>query len=69
MYTIATVATSLASFGQGAGPIALSHVACTGSESRLLDCSSGAIGSCTHAEDAGVICHTQTGKIKIRNPQ
>lgn len=57
----ATVATSLASFGEGTGPIALNAVGCTGNEERLLDCPSSSIGSCTHAKDAGVICHSRTG--------
>ncbi len=56
---LATVATSLASFGEGTGPIVLNAVGCTGSERRLLDCPSDVIGSCTHVEDAGVICHSQ----------
>ena len=46
-------------FGQGRGPILLNNVACTGTESRLIDCSAdpiGVTGSCTHADDAGVSC-------------
>ena len=35
-------------------------MACTGSESRLIDCPANALGShnCQHSEDAGVRCGT-----------
>ena len=50
-------------FGQGTGPIWLDDVQCSGSEARLLDCSSAAIGvhDCTHYEDASVRCDTSGG--------
>ena len=57
---MATISASF--FGQGTGSIALSNVACAGSEARLIDCSSGSI-SCSHSEDAGVRCLSQTGII------
>ncbi len=49
-----------ANFGQGVGPIVLSNLQCTGSESRLDSCHSGTI-SCDHSEDAGVRCLQRTG--------
>ena len=54
------VAVSRAVFGQGTGQIWLDNVACTGSETRLIDCPANAIGShnCAHSEDAGVRCNT-----------
>ena len=51
-------AVSRAGFGQGTGQIWLDNVACTGTESRLIDCPANSLGShnCAHSEDAGVRC-------------
>ncbi|NXC23067.1 DMBT1 protein, partial [Corythaeola cristata] len=47
-----------ASFGRGLDPIWLDRVACVGQESALVECRSRSwgINSCTHEEDAGVVC-------------
>ncbi|XP_048011949.1 scavenger receptor cysteine-rich type 1 protein M130-like isoform X2 [Megalobrama amblycephala] len=47
-----------AHFGQGSGPIWMSYVTCTGSESTLKNCGSSGwgISNCDHNKDAGVIC-------------
>ena len=52
------VAFSRAHFGAGAGSIFLDNVDCSGSESRLIDCSRSSFVSCYygHSEDAGVRC-------------
>jgi len=52
-------------FGHGSGPILLTGVTCTGNESALANCGHLGINvtkSCSHAEDAGVICGRLTGK-------
>lgn len=48
----------LAHFGQGTGNIWLDNVACSGSESKLIDCPASVVGihNCGHSEDAGVEC-------------
>ena len=45
-------------FGFGSGPILLSNMHCTGTESSLLECNQQScyITSCTHSNDAGVVC-------------
>ena len=57
-YTSGATARSSAFFGQGVGSILLDNVGCSGTESRLIDCSHNTIGShdCSHSEDAGVTC-------------
>lgn len=55
-------ALSRAAFGEGTGQIWLDNVLCTGSESRLIDCTANPLGShnCRHYEDAGVRCGAPT---------
>lgn len=56
-----TTAYSGGYFGQGVGAIILGGLACTGSETVLIECSRyssiGATG-CSHSQDAGVSCST-----------
>ena len=58
LYFVVTSAPGYASFGQGTGLIFLDYLRCTGNESRLIDCPHRGIGyhSCSHMEDAGVVC-------------
>ena len=48
----------MAYFGSGTGPVLLSNLYCTGTESSLLECNQQSCGvtSCTHSNDVGVIC-------------
>ena len=62
------IAIGSAGFGQGSSSVWLSNVACTGSESILPSCGHLGVGvsSCTHSEDAGVVCNrtgAENGKI------
>ena len=50
------IAHTRAFFGQGTGPILLSHLACSGTEQTLLDCSINVIINCHHRDDVGVSC-------------
>lgn len=59
--TIGAIATFSAFFGSGTGSIALNNVQCVGTEATLGDCLSGMITSCSHSEDAGVMCLLPTG--------
>ena len=56
-------------FTNGAGRIWLSNVRCRGTETRLTACSGSSFGvnSCTHIEDAGVLCFPCTqGAIRLQ---
>ncbi len=55
---IDALALSRARFGQGSIPIKLDEVACSGSESSILDCSFVSRHDCSHSEDASVVCST-----------
>jgi len=55
-----------ASFGQGSGPIWLSSIKCSGSEPSITNCVHLGVNitsSCSHFEDAGVICDKQNGRV------
>ena len=59
---IGAIAYSNARFGQGSGPVHMSNVGCSGSESRLIDCSYNSV-YCSY-NDAGVSC--QIGELVSR---
>ena len=50
--------TTTSLFGQAVGPIFLHNLACTGIESKIIECTQSAIGlhQCDHTRDAGVQC-------------
>ena len=47
---------SNAYFGQSGGPVHITNVECFGNESGLLNCSYSNIVTCSHSDDAGVLC-------------
>ena len=57
-YCADSVEFASARFGSGTGTIYLDNVACTGSESSLIDCPRNSVVTCFngHLEDAGVRC-------------
>ena len=61
--SIGAIARSQAYFGRGTGAILLDQVACTGTETRLVNCRSNPLGThdCSHSEDAGVTCRQPIG--------
>ncbi|XP_049576030.1 neurotrypsin [Syngnathus scovelli] len=63
----------MAYFGEGAGPIHVDNVKCSGDERSIADCIKQAPGThnCRHSEDAGVICdysQLQTGHKEVKVP-
>ena len=48
-------------YGEGEGQVWLESLHCSGSESQLTDCSFNGFGSssCTHHEDAGLVCNSK----------
>ena len=55
-----SAAVSIANFGQGTRPIAMTHVDCQGFESSITHCGVNGYSQskCTHQNDAGVECLT-----------
>ena len=45
-----------ANFGQGAGPVIINSVVCIGNETNINDCTLITPSSCSHSNDAGVMC-------------
>ncbi|XP_041473168.1 deleted in malignant brain tumors 1 protein-like isoform X2 [Lytechinus variegatus] len=52
----AVEARKYASFGRGFGPIHMDDVQCAGDEETIFDCEYNNQTSCSHNEDAGVVC-------------
>ncbi len=43
-------------YGEGTGTVLFENVGCTGSQTRLLDCTVDRVHRCQHWEDAGAVC-------------
>ena len=43
-------------FDEGFGPVQFTGFQCSGTETRLQDCTYTTVNSCTHSSDAGVTC-------------
>ena len=54
-------------FGEGSGNIHLEDVACSGPESKLLDCPASPAGnlSCDHSKDIGVGCTIEGNDVRF----
>jgi len=67
----AIAAPAQASFGRGLDPIWLDKVACLGVENTLVDCRARpwGINSCTHEEDAGVVCSGDAHSCRVLKAQ
>ena len=58
LFCIDAVAYTNAYYGQGTGLILFDDVSCTGTESRLVNCTYDSnTANCSHSEDAGVRCN------------
>ncbi|XP_052777910.1 deleted in malignant brain tumors 1 protein-like [Mya arenaria] len=46
-----------AKYGNGVGPIYMSNLGCTGAEKDIRDCTYTVKNSCTHSQDASILCY------------
>jgi len=55
-------------YGAGSGPIWLSGLRCTGTETSIADCSHGGWGvhNCQHSQDASVSCSTRGMFVSVK---
>ncbi|XP_062608301.1 deleted in malignant brain tumors 1 protein-like [Saccostrea cucullata] len=58
------VAVSTAVFGKGAGTVHL-DLQCSGAETDVLDCPLSTTATCTHSEDAGVVCFLPNRHVRL----
>ena len=52
-------------FGQGAGPVTINTIVCSGSEPNISNCTISTPSSCSHYNDAGVRCAGQSLNIIV----
>ena len=56
-FILGAVSLAFGFFGGAMGPIHIADLRCIGNESSLLDCHrDNTSNTCTHSEDAGVLC-------------
>ncbi|XP_078659038.1 scavenger receptor cysteine-rich domain superfamily protein-like [Branchiostoma floridae x Branchiostoma belcheri] len=66
-YPNATQVRNDAYFGQGTGPIYMDDLRCDGNETSLFNCSYAGwtFHDCDHGQDAGVVCRTDSSRIRL----
>ena len=56
---IGSITLGQSAYGPGIGSVAVTHIGCTGSENNISSCTIDSISTCTHTEDASVICNSK----------
>ena len=55
-HTIGSITLGRSAYGEGIGYISVTHIGCFGTEDNITSCDTDSISTCSHSEDASVIC-------------